>query len=101
MRKVIATGLEPPAYGPRQSKVTQLQPFERYLRERLEIVPELTGRRLHRELVAMGYHGGYTAVTDLLREIRPITPPSFEVAVRDAAGPSGPRRLRPFPHCVH
>jgi transposase len=86
VRKVIATGLEPPAYGPRRAKVTQLQPFERYLRERLEIVPELTGRRLLRELAAMGYSGGYTAVTDLLREIRPITPPSFEVRFETPPG---------------
>ena len=86
VRKVIASGLEPPAYGPRQAKVTQLQPFERYLRERLNAVPELSGRRLHRELVAVGYHGGYTAVTDLLREIRPITPPPFEVRFETAAG---------------
>ena len=50
-------------YQRRQPKVTQLQPFERYLREGLDVVPELTGRRLHCELAAMGYHGGYTAVT--------------------------------------
>ena len=37
VRKVIATGLEPPVYGPRRPKITQLQPFERYLRERLDI----------------------------------------------------------------
>ena len=86
VRKVIATGLEPPVYGPRRPKITQLQPFERYLRERLDIVPELTGRRLHRELTAMGYHGGYTAVTDLLREIRPITPRSFEVRFETPPG---------------
>lgn len=86
VRKVIATGLEPPAYGPRQAKATQLEPFERYLRERLAIVPELTGRRLHRELAAMGYQGGYTAVTDLLREIRPIKPPSFEVRFETPPG---------------
>lgn len=52
VRKVIASGLEPPVYGPRQPKLSKLQPFERYLRERLEAVPELTGRRLHRELAA-------------------------------------------------
>ena len=86
VRKVIATGLEPPAYGPRQAKATQLEPFERYLRERLVIVPELTGRRLHRELAAMGYQGGYTAVTDLLRAIRPIRPPSFEVRFETPPG---------------
>jgi hypothetical protein len=46
--------------------------------------PELTGRRLHRELAALGYRGGYTAVTDLLREIRPVVPPPIEAALRDA-----------------
>ncbi len=86
VRKVIASGLEPPAYGPRQPKVTKLQPFERYLRERLDVVPELTGRRLHRELAAMGYEGGYTVLTDLLREIRPVTSPPFEVRFETPAG---------------
>ena len=86
VRKVIATGLEPPAYGPRPPRISQVQPFERYLRERLDVVPELTGRRLHRELTAMGYHGGYTAVTDLLREIRPVTLSSFEVRFETPPG---------------
>jgi transposase len=86
VRKVIASGLEPPAYGPRQPRMSQLQPFERYLRERLGAVPELTGRRLHRELAALGYHGGYSAVTDLLREIRPVLPPPFEVRFETPPG---------------
>ncbi len=86
VRKVIASGLEPPAYGPRQRKAPQLQPFERYLRDRLGAVPELTGRRLHRELVAVGYTGGYTAVTDLLRQIRPAAAPGFEVRFETPPG---------------
>jgi len=86
VRKVIASGLEPPAYGPRQAKVTQLQPFEQYLRERLGAVPELTGRRLHRELAAVGYRGGYTALTDLLREIRPVAALPFEVRFETPPG---------------
>jgi len=86
VRKVIASGLEPPAYGPRQRKVPQLQPFERFLRGRLGAVPELTGRRLHRELAAVGYTGGYTAVTDLLREIRPVAAPGFEVRFETPPG---------------
>ena len=86
VRKVIAGGLEPPAYGPRPRRVTQLQPFEPYLRERLAAVPELTGRRLHRELAALGYRGGYTAVTDLLREIRPVVPPPFELRFETPPG---------------
>ena len=86
VRKVIASGLEPPAYGPRQRKISQLEPFERFLRERLGAVPELTGRRLHRELAAVGYTGGYTAVTDLLREIRPAATPGFEVRFETPPG---------------
>jgi len=86
VRKVIASGLEPPAYGPRQAKVTQLQAFEQYLRERLGAVPELTGRRLHRELAAVGYRGGYTALTDLLREIRPVAALPFEVRFETPPG---------------
>ena len=94
VRKVIAGGLEPAIYGPRQRKVTLLQPFEPYLRERLAAVPELTGRRLHRELAALGYRGGYSAVTDLLREIRPDAPPPFELRFET---PPGSRRKSTSP----
>ena len=34
-RKYLERGLEPPAYGPRQPRVTKIAPFERYLRERI------------------------------------------------------------------
>src|ERR1700758_3158302 len=79
VRRYIAQGLEPPAYGPRQPRVSQLQSFEPYLRQRLAAFPQLTGRRLHRELRDLGYGGGYTILTDLLRQIRPDNGPSFEV----------------------
>jgi transposase len=78
VRKYIASGLKPPTYGPRQPRPTQLTPFEPYLRERVAGYPELTGRRLHRELRERGYRGGYTAVTDFLRTVRPATAPAFE-----------------------
>jgi hypothetical protein len=45
-----------------------LQAFEPYLRQRLAAFPQLTGRRLHRELRELGYSGGYTILTDLLRQ---------------------------------
>ena len=35
VRRYIARGLEPPVYGPRKPRTTQLQQFERYLRERI------------------------------------------------------------------
>ncbi|MFC4168937.1 IS21 family transposase [Teichococcus aestuarii] len=78
VRKHIARGLEPPAYGPRAPRTMLLDPFVPYLRERVAAFPDLTGRRLHRELRERGYTGGYTRLTDLLRDIRPVTDPGFE-----------------------
>ena len=46
VRRYISDGLEPPVYGPRKPRTTQLQRFEHYLRERLAAFPQLTGRRL-------------------------------------------------------
>jgi transposase len=48
--------------------------------------PTLTGRRLLRELREHGYQGGYTAVTDLLRELRPARLPGFEVRFETPPG---------------
>jgi transposase len=78
--------LEPPAYGPRQPRVTLLQAFEPFLRQRLAAFPQLTGRRLHRELRELGYTGGYTILTDRLREIRPSEPSAFEVRFETPPG---------------
>ena len=68
VRKYIARGLEPPAYGPRKPRPTSIDPFVAYLRERVAAFPGLTGGRLWRELRERGYAGGYTAVTDFLRD---------------------------------
>lgn len=50
VRRYIAQGLEPPAYGPRQPRISQLRAFEPYLRQRLGAFPQLTGRRLPRDI---------------------------------------------------
>ena len=60
--------------------------FSRYLRERLAAFPQLTGRRLHRELRDLGYTGGYSILTDFLRDIRPIEPAPFEVRFETPPG---------------
>ena len=73
--KYVARGIEPPAYGPRSPRPTKLTPFERYLRERIAAVPELTGSRLHREVRELGYAGGYTVLKDFLRQVRPRMQP--------------------------
>ena len=78
MRKYLQRGLVGPAYGPRAPRPRRLEPYEAYLRERIEACAGLSGRRLYRELRVLGYRGGYTAVTDYLRRIRPALPPPFE-----------------------
>ncbi len=86
VRKYIAHGLEPPAYGPRQPRPRRLDPFTTYLRERTTAYPGLTGSRMWRELKELGYSGGYTAVTDYLREVRPREPAPFEVRFETPPG---------------
>jgi transposase len=86
VRRAIARGLEPPVYGPRKPRPRLIDPFVPYLRERVTAYPGLTGRRLWRELHERGYAGGYTAVTDVLRELRPTPLPAFEVRFETPPG---------------
>jgi transposase len=58
-----------PAYTPRPPRARLIDRFVPYLRERLVAFPALTSRRLWRELKERGYPGGYTAITDLLRDL--------------------------------
>jgi transposase len=78
VRKHLERGMEAPVYGPRQPRPRMVEPYEGYLRERVLSFPELSGARLLREIRQMGYEGGYTAVTDFLREVRPAAPRPFE-----------------------
>jgi transposase len=86
VRKCITRGLEPPAYGPRKPRQRVIEPFVPYLRERVMAYPGLTGRRLWRELRERGYRGGYTAVTDQLRQLRPASLAPFEVRFETPPG---------------
>ena len=89
VRRYIGRGLELPTYGPRKPRQTVLDPFTAYLRERVVAYPGLTGARLLRELKELGYAGGYTAVTDFLRDVRPRPAPGFEVRFETAPGEQG------------
>ena len=86
VRRCIARGLQPPVYGPRQPRPRLIDPFVRYLRERVMAYPGLTGSRMWRELRERGYEGGYTAVTDVLRDIRPAHLPAFEIRFETPPG---------------
>jgi transposase len=89
VRRYIERGLEPPTYGPREPRPRLLDPFTSYLRERVKAYPGLTGARLLREVRERGYRGGYTAVTDFLRDVRPVPDPHFEVRFETAPGEQG------------
>jgi transposase len=80
VRRYIARGLEPPAYGPRPPQQRSTDPFLPYLRERLAAYPGLTAVRLWRE------RGGYTAVKRTVREIRPEPVKPFEVRFETPPG---------------
>jgi transposase len=78
IRKYIERGMEPPAYKPREPGPSLLRPYEAFLRERVGRFPDLTGRRLWREIRDLGFTGAYSTVTEFLRGIRPAEPPPFE-----------------------
>ncbi|MER8415265.1 hypothetical protein [Mesorhizobium sp. M1342] len=85
--KYIARGLQAPAYGPRKPRQAVLDPFTAYLCERVTRYPRLTGSRLFRELKDLGYGGGYTALTDFLRDVRPAAAErGYEVRFETAPG---------------
>jgi transposase len=86
VRKYLERGLEAPTYGPRLPRPRLLNGFIPYLHERVTAYPGLSGRRLLRELRERGYEGGYTAVTDALRDIRPATSAPFEVRFETPPG---------------
>ena len=86
VRKYIERGLEAPAYGPRRPRPTVVAPYEAYLRERVTAFPELTASRLLREVRARGYTGGYTALKDFLRTVRPAIAVPFERRFETPAG---------------
>jgi transposase len=71
IRKHLERGLEPPVYKPREPSPSLLASYEAFLRERVERFPELTGRRLWREVRELGFEGAYSTVTEFLRGVRP------------------------------
>ncbi|MDO6588545.1 hypothetical protein Q4543_24120 [Salipiger sp. 1_MG-2023] len=48
------------------------------LQARVQAFPDMSGARLLREIRELGYEGGYTLVTDFLREVRPAKQTQFE-----------------------
>ena len=86
VRKYLETGLEPPLYGPRAPRGSKLDGYRDYLKGRVEAYPDLSAKRLFREIAADGYEGGYTTVKKYLREVRPPARTQFERRFETPAG---------------
>ena len=78
VKKYIERGLEVPHYGPRASRGSLLYLHRVYLTERVAAFPDLSGRRLLREIKELGYEGSYSSLKPFLREVRPAKRAPFE-----------------------
>ena len=74
--------MQAPRYGPRAPRPC----FVNYVTERVQSFPDLSVERLLREVRAMGYAGGRTALGDLVREVKPVRQRGFEVRFETPAG---------------
>ena len=86
VRKYLELGLEAPVYSPRPPRGSKLDGYRDYLRDRVTEFPDLSGRRLLREITELGYEGSYTTVKKYLREIRPPARAQFERRFETPAG---------------
>ncbi len=76
----------PVEYGPRRPRPTKLGAFTPILETRLAAYPALSAVRLLEEIRAAGYTGGYSQLTALVRQLRPVAPPEALVRFETPAG---------------
>ena len=96
VRKYIARGLEPPAYGPRAPRARASDTFLPFLRERVTAYPGLSAVRLWRDCKERGFAGGYTAIKRAVATIRPSLPLPVEVRFETPPGLQGQVDLARF-----
>ena len=60
VRKHLEVGIGSPTYSPRAAQPRLIARYEDYLRARITAWPDLSGKRLLRELKERGYTGCYT-----------------------------------------
>ena len=89
VRRHLAAGIHSPTYGPRPAQDSIIDPYRRYLKARIDAYPGLSAMRLLREIREQGYTGGYSTLTDYLREIRPAEQSGFERRFETPAGQQG------------
>ena len=86
VRKYLQCDRNDVAAVTRQPKASKLDPYRQYLCERLRDYPQLTARRLLREIQQRGYEGRYTVVVDYVRQIRPLAEVDYEIRFETPPG---------------
>ena len=64
----------PVRYTARPVVARKIDRYRQIIQVRLAEYPKLSATRLHEEIRAAGYTGGYTQVKDYIREVRPVPP---------------------------
>ena len=78
VRKYLNSDFDDLAVTKRKSATGKLDSFKSYLVERVNQYPSLSARRLHREIGAFGYQGGYSILCAFLQTVRPQATKRFE-----------------------
>lgn len=77
---------EPARYTPRAPVARKIDPYREIILARLAAYPKLSATRLHAEIRAAGYAGGYTQVKEYVRQVRPKPPADPVVRFETPAG---------------
>ncbi|MBI4801004.1 MAG: IS21 family transposase [Elusimicrobia bacterium] len=77
VRQALASPEGPPPDCRHGSSCGKLEPYKSYLQNRLKQYPQLSGAKLLIEIQKMEYAGGYTALKDYLKNLRPKKPRAF------------------------
>ena len=73
----------------RQPRPSKLDPYRAYLCGRLRDYPQLSGRRLLREIQQRGYTGGYSILADYVHTVRPAAEVDYEIRFETPPGRQG------------
>ena len=76
-------------YSPRPKAPQKLDPFKAIINTRLDAYPKLTAQRLFEEVRAAGYEGGYSRLSEYVRQVRPREPADPVVRYETPAGRQG------------
>lgn len=77
---------EPARYTPRAPVTRKIDRYREIILARLAAYPKLSATRLHAEIRAAGYAGGYTQVKEYVRQVRPKPPADPVVRFETPAG---------------